>query len=370
MNILFYTTAIEHSTFRKVARMLDKEGANVKMIGFTRNNFPASKEEFEIECLGTISHGGYLKRMLTLFKTFVKLREESGKNDVLYCFTLDTLILIQLSNLFRKKKVVYQIQDIRTIFFHKGLKGKVVKFLESIFIKKVDLLVVSSIYFYEYHFKVLYKFPKEKVFVVENKLLKEEHNFFKEERNIFQKIVLGYFGVLRCQRSWDIIKEAATRYEDKICVYMRGKVSGIKNFENDLSALKNVSYEGAYTSPDDLADIYSKVDIVWAAYPFSSNETSGNWTMARTIRYYESGAFHKPMIVQKGTIDSLEVSKYNIGAIIDMSNIDDTIVYLGNILNEEQIDIWSNNLKLCDESLFYHKNEYRLLLNRIDNINE
>src|SRR5690606_14629760 len=131
--ILFFTTAIEHTTFRKTAKMLHDEGAHVHIIGFTRNNFPENKMDgLTIESLGTLSHGNYFSRMIKLFKFLSLLRKRAHHYDVIYNFTLDTLIISKLALLFKRKKWIYQVQDIRTIYFENSIKSKFTRFLESV----------------------------------------------------------------------------------------------------------------------------------------------------------------------------------------------------------------------------------------------
>lgn len=361
IRVLFYTTAVEHTTFRKTARMLKKEGAEVKMYGYTRNNFPSPNDGLEVEVIGQVEHGNYLKRIITLFTLLSKLRKEIREYDVVHCFTLDTLIISYFSGLFMKKKLVYQVQDIRSVFFAGGIKEKVLKFLERVMLNKVDLLIVSSKYYYEDYFKPIYNFPENKVIVLENKLERSIENVTKERSRIDNKIVIGYFGVLRCPQSWEVLKKIVSE-SNNIIIYVRGKVSGIPSFEEDLKKYSNIIYEGVYESPKDLNEIYQKVDIVWAAYPYGNGKKNGNWTMARTIRFYESGAFKKPVIVQEGTADSKIVLKENIGLVIDMSNVEKSSKMIIENLNTKNLNSWGLNVIDCPQDYFIHNDEYKKVI--------
>ena len=104
-SILFFTLSLEHTTHRKAAYMLNKEGAKVKMIGLTRKNYPASPiKEFEFNNLGQIDHGNYFKRLIKLFFLIPKLRKEAASFNTIYCFTLDGLLIMRLALLFTNKK--------------------------------------------------------------------------------------------------------------------------------------------------------------------------------------------------------------------------------------------------------------------------
>src|SRR5690554_1166188 len=212
--ILFFTTAIEHTTFRKTAKMLQNEGAVVHVIGFTRNNFPVGTDDISIESLGALSHGNYISRIFRLFKFLFVLRKRAKKFDVIYNFTLDTLIISKIALIFLNKKWVYQIQDIRTIYFGNSISSKIARFLEGFFIKRIDLLVVSSPNYYTDHFKGKYHIKEDKVHVIENKLVRGSISLDSIDNKSNNDIIsIGYFGVMRCKRSWEILKMLAEKHK-------------------------------------------------------------------------------------------------------------------------------------------------------------
>lgn len=366
MNILFFTTALEHTTFRKTAKMLQDEGAEVKILGFTRNNFPVSElNDVAIESLGTISHGNYLQRLMRLFKLLPLIRREAKQYDVIYTFTLDTLLICRLSLIFKKKIWVYQIQDIRAAYFGDSIKSRVLKSLEKIIINRVNVVVVSSLNYYTDHFKPLYNLNKKKLVVIENKLLKDSITKIKHPI-VNNQFVIGYFGVMRCNRSWKILHQLALNNIDKIKLYLRGKPIIEPDMQAIVDSIDNITFGGLYKSPDELDVLYNNVDIVWAAYPYSDS-VNGNWKYARTIRFYESLAYGKPVIVQKGTPQEADVIKYNIGLIIDMKNVDETINRLS-MISIEDLSTWSENINKLDESVYFHQSEYKDLLTKLNDL--
>src|SRR5690606_6222410 len=268
--ILFFTTAIEHSTFRKTAERLYNEGADVQIIGFTRDNYPASAISVPTESLGKIGHGNYIKRILLLIRFLRHFRKRGSEFDVIYTFTLDTLLISKISLCFKKKAYVYHIQDIRSVFFGAGIKSKLARFLEKSLIRYIDLLVVSSKDYYTEYFGKKYGFPVEKTIVIENKLIRPYRKSSLNKPKESNKITIGYFGVMRCERSWSILKELAKNSPESFNVYLRGKPMAIPDIVDQISDLDNIDYGGMYKSPDDLSKLYERVDIVWAAYPFSN----------------------------------------------------------------------------------------------------
>lgn len=112
--IFIFTTAIEHTTHRKSAILLASEGADVVLAGFTRNNFPTTEiKALPIFQLGTISHGSYFSRIIKGFKSLYKIRRLAKELDVIYCFTLDGLIISSLAlfSLIKNGFTKYKILD-------------------------------------------------------------------------------------------------------------------------------------------------------------------------------------------------------------------------------------------------------------------
>lgn len=368
IDIFFFTLSVEHTTHRKAAQMLKNSGANVVMAGFTRNNFPATeKNNYSITVFGRVVHGNYIKRLIKLVPAILALRREARKHDVMYCFTLDAIIILRIAMFGMRRKWVYQVQDIRPIFFGERLKNKFVRFLEENILRKVDLVVLSSEEYFTGHFQPSYLLDRNKIEVIENKIDRNSigESGFSASNNT-GRIVFGYFGVLRCVRSWEILYELCKDNPDSVGLYIRGKPDAMPSIENEVKHFENVEYGGLYRSPDDLSELYGTVDLVWACYPYSESD-NGNWRMARTIRYYEALAFGKPVIVQKGTAQAKDVARWNIGLAVDMAEPARVKSQLSHITVDD-IAVWRQNIAKLDSSHFFHVDEHKKLLKRICNL--
>jgi succinoglycan biosynthesis protein ExoL len=67
----------------------------------------------------------------------------------------------------------------------------------------------------------------------------------------------------------------------------------MENFLRDIENLDNAVYGGPFRNPDDLAEIYGAVDLVWSA---DCNELAANSKWLLTNGIYEAGYFGKPVI--------------------------------------------------------------------------
>src|SRR5699024_11903074 len=121
-----------------------------------------------------------------------------------------------------------------------------------------------------------YNLDEKKVHVIENKLITAPSIKKVNIKRVSDKITVGYFGILRCPRSWNILTKFAIQNTSAFHIYVRGKFTFVTDLEKEVQSINNISYGGEYRSPDELAELYTSVDLVWAAYPYS-DELDGNW---------------------------------------------------------------------------------------------
>lgn len=367
--ILFFTTALEHRTFRKTVKMLSEVGVRARYVGFTRYNYPCAEDGLETVILGQVKQGNYANRFFFALSRLVLVRREAKKNDLMYCFALDSLVLAHLATVGMRIPIAYQVQDIRPILVGSKIKNRLSRFLEKLALGRVKHVVLSSYAYYQNHFKIHYDLSEQSISVIENKLENDPDPVASPGTKISLRnptpIRIGYFGMLRCSRSWEILKSAVDRAEGRLELIVRGKPVGLETFDTDVSSSNRIFYGGSYRSPDELADLYEAVDLVWTAYPYGMAK-AGNWQWARTVRFYEAGAFGKPMISQVETQDAYVISQYGIGMNIDMAHPQVAIKRLLSISHGE-LSEWSRNLLNTPRALFIHtEEEYRELKEKLD----
>jgi hypothetical protein len=172
---------------------------------------------------------------------------------------------------------------------------------------------------------------------------------------------IGYFGVLRCKKTLKILKILAEKGQGRIKIYLRGQV-GIKTKEeyDELVAVKGVVNGGPYVVPDDLFEMYNKVDMVWACYPYQGEKT-GNWCWAKTVRFYEACYFNKPVFVQAGTEDCKTVKRYNIGDCLELGNMEKTVNHILS-LSSDEISNWKKNMNKVPKNVYIFTDEHKQLI--------
>ena len=103
---------------------------------------------------------------------------------------------------------------------------------------------------------------------------------------------------------------------------------------NILKEYPNCKFHGAFNSPLDLPQIYSRIDLVLSTYDVESV----NVFYAEPNKIYEAIYFRTPIIVSSGTFLAEKFNRLNIGFDVDAMNELSIIDLVKNINNELLLD--------------------------------
>jgi hypothetical protein len=161
-----------------------------------------------------------------------------------------------------------------------------VQAVEARLLPRVDLLLTSSPAFVDNHFAATtLDCPIE---LVENKLLVESATAFALPRQPTpgQRICIGWFGMLRCCKTLEVLKSLVSAMPEKIEVQIAGKPSSavFPDFEAAIGGHPGVTYAGPYRYAD-LPDLYGRCHFAWTIDWFEEGENS-SWLLPNRI--YES----------------------------------------------------------------------------------
>lgn len=331
--------------------------------GVTRDYYP-SDSTFSPIWLGNMKHGRYINRLLLYFRFLKQLFSRVNTGDLLYVYGFDLIFIAVLFRFVRIGKIhlVYEICDIRELFFSHKLAGRLLRRIETMAVSYIDLFVVTSPAFVEQYFRQWRKIHIPNFLLIENKI----HSAYflvpslPKSKTQTGKVRIGYFGVLRCAYSLNFLLALAET--GKFEIILRGIfMPATQHFERIINDKPNITYLGHYQSPNDLARNYAEIDIVWAVYPHATAER-GNHRLARTNRFYESLFFKKPAIVQKGTADATEAEKLgNIALEIDLNCFATSMHYLLSSVNRPFLDTIISSLQQVPSENYLTTNEYKRL---------
>lgn len=333
--IIFIAPATSQPRYHKrVVQFL--KFCDVKVFAFSRglyekNTFPPN---IPLTLLGHISPRKYFQRILKLIPAVYNIRRyiKDKKKCLFYALSFDCMIIAKLSGL---KQGFYEVSDLRQT---EGF-GKIAHLFEKYLLRNILGLVLTSRFFYEDFYKKNELVPKEKVFIIDNKVSPVLADKRPATKKFSQgRIKIGLIGLLRYKRSTELLLEFVRKRPGSYIIECFG--DGPLRRLVESYTCKNIRYHGSFKNPEDLPKIYSQIDLNYVVY----DNYYVNVRLSTPNKLYESTYFGVPIVCCEGTSVSREVTRLNIGKMIRIKSPELFEKDLGSIDRE-----W---LKRCSENCF------------------
>jgi len=329
--------------------------------------------------LGKIEDRKYLRRVFVLLRAVAKLLREGrniGSSQVFYAINLDQLLLALFIRVVCAKKVVivYEVADIQGAFMRKNAFGSFLRFVERQAMRWIDLMVTTSPGFINNYFQPIQRYHGE-CFLLENVVYPVPSscsNGQAGENGSENKEtwVVGFFGLLKCRRSWQLIKEIASALPSKVSFKLGGYPYpadiDYADFYKTVDNFDNITYVGEYAHPHDLEKIYSGVDFVWC-FDFSNDEYNSVWCLAN--RLYEGGYFEIPLLASKNYEAGRFVEKYGIGWTFGEPYAEELSKFFAR-LTRAQYRLVKEKYRSIDKQVFAGDQQHRALCARMEALYE
>ncbi|WP_321489359.1 hypothetical protein [uncultured Hyphomonas sp.] len=345
------------AAIRRRVRAFEDDGVTVA--GFMMRRGDDQKTEWQNIDLGRTADGAFLQRIRQVFAGAAIAageREELASADVIVARNLDMLACAFLAK--RKAKldtpVIYESLDIHRLLCRQDVIGKLLRSLEGSLLRRTRGLVVSSPAFLKNHFERYYP-GQFRAFLVENRLAAGAAYGPRPAPQMpagDRPLRLGWVGVLRCQRSFDLLCALADRFPETLEIHLHGVPARteIPVFEPEVSNHPNMIYHGRYKSPEDLSRLYGSLDMVWAG-DFMEAGFNSVWLLPNRI--YEGGYYCVPAIAPAKTQTAEWVSGRQGGFVIE-EPLEETLPALISKLLDDRASILAcaNALAECPEDDF------------------
>lgn len=294
----------------------------LKVSGFTMRRGEPQDIAWENVDLGQTRDGALLARIGSIFKgarLAAQHKAQLASADVIYARNLDMLCCAFLAKRHTKLKtpVIYECLDVHRMLTRGDIIGKLGRWLEGTLLKRTIGLVVSSPGFLKHHFEKHFA-GNYTAILVENRLAAGADYGARPDleqavaRDVSKPLRIGWIGILRCQRSLDLLCKVADDLGDRVEIRLHGipARNEIPVFEPEIDKRKNVSYFGRYKSPEDLASIYGELDVVWAG-DFMEAGYNSVWLLPNRI--YEGGYYATPAVAPQGTQTAIWLADHDCG---------------------------------------------------------
>lgn len=299
MKVVYFVHNVGDPAVARRVEMLHAGGADVVVIGFRRDRqTPLSIPGVEVIELGQSFDARFLQRSTLVLRALAQLsryRNIFGSAAVIVARNLEMLVLAARARRLAARPVplVYESLDIHRLLLTKGLAGRGLRALERQLMKSCDLLIVSSPAFLSRYFE-----PVQNALIphllIENRMLRL-NGTSTDDRAAQDNVLpmgppwrIGWFGMIRCQQSLDILTNLARAHRGLIEVVIRGRpsLSEFRDFEGQVAGTPGVQYLGVY-KPQDLPAMYRDVHFTWAIDYFEAGQNS-DWLLPN--RLYEGSA--------------------------------------------------------------------------------
>lgn len=302
MRIAYFVHDITDPAVARRVRMLRSGGADVTVLGFRRGDTLAAIEGAPAIDLGRTYDARLAQRVMKVMQRRSSLGKEAAvvhDADILLARNLEMLAIARAAQRRHAPKaaLVYECLDLHRLLLSNSLPGRVLRFLERSLMRKARLLIVSSPAFVSRYYA-----PRQgvgsswdrPVLVVENKALElgapgESPPVNMPEPPAGPPWRIGWFGMIRCQRSLDILCRLADRFPGLVEIVIRGRPARVtfKNFDEQVERTPGVSFGGAYRAVE-LPALYGSVHFNWAIDYF---EEGANSALLLPNRIYEGGPY-------------------------------------------------------------------------------
>ncbi len=312
-----------------------KAGVNLTGFTFRRQKFnQAFEPDWNNVHLGETVDRNYLARLPILAKAvwrMVKERKTLRAADFIYARNLDCVVVAALAKTLTgsRAKLVYEVEDVQEVFFFQNLKGAIFRMIERWVLRRSALLVVMSPGFVRGYFATTQNY-KGPWYALENRVQTEdlsERPAVEAWEEITDRVVIGWFGTLRCTKSMKILEEIAQRMGDKVEIYTRGypTETGMEAYQEILNRNPNWTYENEYTIPQDLPDMYRRVHYSWC---MDFLDEFGNSPLLLACRMYQGGYYGAVPLVVEGSEMVHWLGQHNIGHVMGADVVDSVVDFL------------------------------------------
>jgi succinoglycan biosynthesis protein ExoL len=300
LKAVFLSYDITDSNQSRRIRSLVDAGVRLVVFSMHRRNLAREIEpDFTHHPLFQTRDGHHLSRFAKLFASLFKLawwRSEFRGMSFIICRNIDMLVLAWISRIFfcpPGTALVYECLDIHSDMLAKSRKGQILRSLERLCLRSVDIVLISSAAHRRMYFDAVQQYAGV-YFLMENKVYFDKGASPRPTIAAFRpapRLRIGLVGAIKCPVSFNLFLALAPQLRELIEIHIYGYFTPlIKNYA-EVDKHENMRFFGPYRYPDDLEKIYTSLDLVWVADLWRPGGNS-DWALAN--RLYEAGYFGCP----------------------------------------------------------------------------
>lgn len=286
---------------------------------------------FSYNVVGTLdSRMSYIRRLPILMKGIkLVIKKYNNENNVLYyAFGLDCAMILMFYQ--HRHQYIFEESDLMHTYINNPIIRIGLERIDRLTIRKSLITVLTSEGFAKYHFG---SFVPQNVCFIPNRLAKNVLECPTIAKNVqgVSHLSIGFVGRVRFRSILFFAKHILERYPQHN-IHFFGSVSeeDVEKFK-ELESFPNCYFHGSYTTPIDLPQIYSQIDMVLSTYDTDFE----NVRYAEPNKFYESIYFETPIIVSQDTFLGEKVLKYNTGYVVNPYEKDSLYAFIDGLSDKD-----------------------------------
>lgn len=217
--------------------------------------------------------------------------------DVILARNLEMLLLARVLKATRwpKARICYEVLDVHRMMLRKDAVGSGLRALERVLAAGAASVVISSRAFLDEYFAKVQRLERP-YFIAENKVVAKDGVPDLRGPAPGPPWRLAWYGMLRCQKSLDILDRTSRALGGLLEVDIRGRptLGFFRDFEAQVAANPHLRYGGPYAA-EEIWRLYGGAHLVWGV-DYSDEGMNSDWLLPN--RLYEGGAADVPVIAR------------------------------------------------------------------------
>lgn len=340
MRVTYFAHDLSDAAVMRRVRMLRYAGADVRILGFRRTASPIrAVDGIPAVDLGQTFNNRLVARAIQVLRHSlggIALKSMIAGSDVLLARNLEMATIANAARLWTGSpaRLAYECLDLHSTQLGKGIASKALRRLERHILRNAANLIVSSPSFLTHYFDH-FDVTLPDVILAENKRVLADTDARRPTHTSDRDGPpwrIGWFGILRCIESFQILLDLARRQPGLVDIELRGRPTAeLQSLITEVLPLPNMRFGGHY-SQGDLADMYGACDFTWAVEYAGENAQNPGWALGN--RLYEGGFYNVPSIVMAHTSMGVWLKDRRTGVLL-ASPRDEIEPFLMNLTTEE-----------------------------------
>ena len=370
VRIAYFAHNLHHADIPRRIEMLALGGAEVRVLGFRRGERLASGLADSVVDLGRTRDAKLLARVVSVLKALVTLPrwiEAVEGSQVIIARNLEMLALAAAARSFGapRARLIYECLDIHRVMSGQGAASAALRSLERWLLARADAVMVSSPGFVrEYFAKVARDLPP--VVLVENKVGVTDAVPAREAVAIppGPPWRIGWFGVIRCRRSLDLLIEAARRHPGLLEVVIAGRPATdvVGDLARELPEGLGVQFVGPFTDEAALAELNRSVHFAWLVDFYEAGANS-DWLLPN--RLYRSVYYGAVPIALKRVETGRWLGMRGAGLLLDEASPDSVVGLLAGLTSANYLAARASIAHISSSALVSRRQDCAALVQQL-----